>query len=373
MQPSFCLKGSVEMKKSLKHLIFRVLGLFKNVIMFLPRFFYKIQTHKYVDEAFPVIDFTGLDHFPHKNSCIEWWYFTGILKTPSKKDPIGFHITFFRIRTLFDGRAMHVSITDPNNDEFHNKALHMVLYPKCFDTQDTDHVISIFKNNLFYDKKEDAFLLKADMGEIKMDLKMGQGSLMPLGTNGVIDAAYLNSGSYYYSVPDLRTEGTLVFDGNPYDVSGMTWYDHQWGNFPLTNIAWQWFSLRLNEKNLYIMIFHFTDAGRDRCFGNIRCGAGAAEMTDIQIKPIEFFELRNGRTCPIAWNLQMKIGEGVMIFHIKALVKNQFIQSVITPSFWEGMCSAEGEVASDILLNEIRLIKGEKMHGSAYVEITGLE
>ena len=95
-------------------------------------------------------------------------------------------------------------------------------------------------------------------------------------------------------------------------------------------------------------------------------------MTDIQIEPVELFELRNGKTCPVAWNLHITVGKGAMLFQIRALVKDQFINSVITPSFWAGMCSTEGEVCSDILLNGIRLSKGEKMSGFAYVEITGL-
>ncbi len=365
-------KGSVKMKKPLQHFAFLFFRLFKNILMSLPRYFYKIQTHKYVNEAFPTTIFTGLDHFPHQNSCIEWWYFSGILETPLEKDPIGFHITFFRIRTLFDGRVMHVSITDPKKDEFHKKALYMVWYPKIFDTADKSHIISVFKNSLFYDKEKDAFLLKADIGGLKMSLRMRQGDLMPLGNEGVIDADYLNGGSYYYSMPNLKTEGTLAFGGNEFRVSGMTWYDHQWGNFPLTNMSWQWFSLRWNEKNLHVMIFNFTDSGRDTCFGNIQCESETAEMADIQIKPIEFFELKNGKTCPIAWDIHISAGKGAMLFHIEALVKNQFVPSVITPSFWEGMCSVEGEVCSDILLNQIRLKKGEKMSGFAYAEITGL-
>jgi len=340
--------------------------------MFLPRYFYKIQIYHYINEAFPAKDFTGLDHFPHPNSCIEWWYFSGILETPSKENKIGFHITFFRIRTLFDGRVMHVSITDPNKDEFHNKALHMVWYPGIFDTADTNHVISVFKNTLAYDKETGAFLLKVKIGDMKMKLNMRQGDLMPLGREGVIDDVYLNGSSYYYSIPNLKTTGTLAYGGNKSTVSGMTWHDHQWGNFPLSDMAWQWFSLRLDEKNLYVMIFNFTDSDRDTCFGNIQCEAGTADLSDVQIKPVEFFELKNGKTCPIAWDLHLAVGEGVMLFHIKALVKDQFINSVITPSFWEGMCSTEGEVCSDILLDRIRLEKGEKMSGFAYAEITGL-
>lgn len=248
----------------------------------------------------------------------------------------------------------------------------MVWYPAVFDTTDANHVISVFKNKFIYNKEMDTFFLKVNNGEMRMNLEMQQGDLMPLGREGVIDASYLNGGSYYYSVPNLKTSGTIAFGGNKFEVSGMTWYDHQWGNFPLSNMAWQWFSLRLNRNNLYIMIFNFTDSDRDTCFGNIQCGVESMQLTDIKIVPIEIFGLKNGKTCPIAWNIHLAVKEGALNFNIKALVKNQFINSVITPSFWEGMCSAEGEACSDISWNTVRWEKGEKMSGSAYVEITGL-
>lgn len=61
-----------------------------------------------------------------------------------------------------------------------------------------------------------------------------------------------------------------------------------------------------------------------------------------------------------------------MSFRVRALMKDQFIHSLITPSFWEGLCAVEGEAQTDLFFAGKRIMKGRRWTGTAYAEVAGL-
>lgn len=364
------MKNLDDPKQSIKK---RFSRLQKKVITFLPGFFYENSRKRLSKQPLSPIDFSPSDHFPHKPFGIEWWYFTGVMNTPARNSPLGFEVTFFRIRTIGEGRILHTAITDVEKGVFRNKSLSVALYPGWLDHPDSRHVISIFGNYLFFDVPQKKFIINTKMGDLAASLQMDAGDMMSHGREGIIDNVYLNGSSYYYSFPNLKTTGVLSYRGNTFNVSGMTWHDHQWGNFAICDIAWEWFSLRFDEKKLYIMVFVFKRRNSVIRTGNIMCQTGSTGITDISIKSKDVFITKNKLQYPVCWELCIGIGGRTITFNITPMLKEQCINSLITPSYWEGLCCVEGEVVSDIKFCDTGFRAGTKLKGYAYVEITGYE
>jgi predicted secreted hydrolase len=66
--------------------------------------------------------------------------------------------------------------------------------------------------------------------------------------NGTGLFPFLNGSSYYYSLPSLRTSGTLTLSGKTGKVTGLSWLDRQWGTWDWTQLhRWTWMSIQLRN------------------------------------------------------------------------------------------------------------------------------
>ncbi len=67
----------------------------------------------------------------------------------------------------------------------------------------------------------------------------------------------VNNASYYYSQPRLRTEGTVLAQGETHPVSGLAWKDHEFSTGVLDKgpIRWDWYSLQFDNGPVLIL-FH---------------------------------------------------------------------------------------------------------------------
>lgn len=67
------------------------------------------------------------------------------------------------------------------------------------------------------------------------------------GGDGLFDQG-ATSYTYYYSLSDIRLEGSLLFEESSEEVSGTGWIDRQYGSFnPNTGEAYEWFYLQLSN------------------------------------------------------------------------------------------------------------------------------
>jgi predicted secreted hydrolase len=56
----------------------------------------------------------------------------------------------------------------------------------------------------------------------------------------------------------MSTTGTLSLDGRVINVSGDSWFDHQWGGFGKCYPAWDWFSIRFDNGS-FVMLYNLRD------------------------------------------------------------------------------------------------------------------
>ena len=298
------------------------------------------------------------DFLPHNEYVIEWWYFTGFLN-----EKFGFEVTFFKVNV------------PPKNFIFVNPSVNTCIsHFAITDIQEEKFSYSerIKQSILMWEKKElllrnGAWILESDGSiyhiyvvskEISLDLYMKPTSNMVLhGDEGLIKLG--NAGySYYYTIPSMETEGYIKRGGKLFKVSGETWHDHQWGNFKVEP-AWDWFSIRLKDKT-YLMAFNLWDTKRKKLviqYASFVEKGLIKKFSKFAFKVLDEEFLLGKKRYPEIWELS--IGKENIDFIIETMAKNQEVNSIITPDYYEGICKVKGK------------IKEKEIEGIAYVEITG--
>ena len=78
---------------------------------------------------------------------------------------------------------------------------------------------------------------------------------------GLVDLGIAGK-TYYYSRTDLETSGTVSVSGDSLPVTGVSWFDHQWGDFTTAEIGWDWVSLNLDDGSDIMVSLVWEQAGR---------------------------------------------------------------------------------------------------------------
>jgi len=302
------------------------------------------------------------DHGPHFNAVNEWWYFTGNVQTEEGKI-LGFEFTIFkRLTSVSKGFAYlgHLAVSNPETTK--HLFEEVVTAPPVFGIEEGKPEIIV--NNFSYQFSEsEGIKLKADTETISLDLALTPAlAVLPHGEDGIIAMGDGRS-SYYYSYTNLSTTGTISVNDVQYTISsGRSWMDHQWGNFTLFGMRWNWFSLRFEDGGA-LMLFQFrnisdrvtrTNWSYQSATGAVMYGEGFSMQTHRLYR-----EEKGHSTYPVDWEIEVPALNATLQVH--PLFDEQSLYDVMTPDYWEGLCSVEGTMGS------------EQIAGSAYVELTGYE
>ncbi|MBR0695698.1 lipocalin-like domain-containing protein [Bradyrhizobium lablabi] len=115
--------------------------------------------------------------------------------------------------------------------------------------------------------------------------------------------------SYYYSQPFFKASGRITIDDKPIDVTGRAWMDREWSSQPLApdQTGWDWFSLHLpGDEKLMLYRLRQKD-GRENLLGNwITPDGHSAEIASAggSITPSVTTEI-DGRKLPTAWRVSL--------------------------------------------------------------------
>lgn len=198
-------------------------------------------------------------------------------------------------------------------------------------------------------------------GSLTLRLRDAGPVLYPGGT-GLIP--FLHGTSYYYSLPDLATGGTLTLGGKTFEVHGQSWLDRQWGTWDWTGLRkWTWMALQLRngaDLNLWDMFdstgetHYATVVYPDRTQEVVSVTPLAAGSSGFWRSPV------TGQRYATSWI--------VRIPHLRAVLRvgaspadQELLASYpgITPSIFEGAATVAGTW------------QGRAVSGAAYVEQLG--
>jgi predicted secreted hydrolase len=245
-------------------------------------------------------------------------------------------------------------------------------------TSDAQTVIALFGNRVGFNESSSSLVIDTRLRGLQVHCSLAVKNIMAQGTGGVQEMQNSpGDASYYFTLPNMKTEGMIVLNGETLPITGLTWHDHQWGNFNVVRLKWDWFSLRFDADDLYVMLFNFDRWGTTYGAGNVYRHGKTMRVERFEVQASDVCVARNGVTYPIDWDLQIfesaEASTPFMTAHVKPMLKDQYLSSLITPDYWEGLCTTHAEIVTPVDLDGTRFLDRMVLDGFAYVELTGYE
>jgi predicted secreted hydrolase len=306
-----------------------------------------------------------LDHGPHDDFRIEWWYVTANLQTADGR-PLGVQWTLFR-SALAPGEGRnwsnpqiwigHAAVTTADRHYVAERLgrggvgqAGVIIDP--FEAWIDDWQMKAVSGTS--GDQLDEIELRASGENFDYEIMLdAQGPLVLQGDRGYSVKSAQGQASYYYSQPFYEVHGTVTLDGRPIKVTGKAWLDREWSSQPLaaSQVGWDWFSLHLasGEK---VMAFRLRDGAGDFISANWISADGKSTplpSKDVILEPLREAHVE-GKSIPVEW--RVRIPDKGLDVRTKPL-NDQAWMKTSTP-YWEGPLSFQGTTA-----------------GVGYLEMTG--
>lgn len=289
---------------------------------------------------------------------VQWWYWTGHLKTVDTEKPLrfGFETVFFTFSGLHS-QLVQVSITDVDKDSFHFKEYVLLSLPEKIPNQFN---LKAGPNDIILAKGGDGKdHLHSEVDDYVLDLELTSLRKPVLHYGGDAHPYVFGGYTYYYSRERMSSKGTLKVGDKTYKVEGNTWFDRQYGElFQAIVKGWQWFAIELEDET-DIMLFDFrgkfADVEMRGSFTDKDNNTRILGPNDFNVKVLDKWTSPNtGCVYPSKWDITI----GDLKLTVKPLVADQELRANhdfwAGPEYWEGACSVEGDIK-----------------GQAYVELNG--
>jgi predicted secreted hydrolase len=331
------------------------------------------------------------DDGPH-DRLTEWWYYTGHLQAADGRR-FGFEAVVFRAErgSTPAGWAAHLALTDESGNRFYyaqraefgpqvdRSPRDATGTPTGFDlavsglspvlvaagapplatpwhlagANGTDRIEAALS-------PDEATAAGASFG-LALDLRSAKQPVRHNG-DGFVDFGAAGT-SYYYSRTRLAAIGQLDLNGERLTVTGIAWFDHQWGDFVSVGAGgWDWFAINLNDgTDITLSVVRDERANELFRYGTLvrpsgdvaQLGAKDFAITTDPVLP-GWQSAVSGRTYPGAWQIQFT---GFVLRLVPTVVAQELDTRATTGvTYWEGSNSVIGGPSHD--------------GGDAYVEIT---
>jgi predicted secreted hydrolase len=202
------------------------------------------------------------DHGSHDTFRTEWWYYTGHLSTKDGRR-FGYQLTFFRrgmppdqVHTLPSRWSLtqlylaHFAVTDLAKGRFrYAETISRAGLGKAGAEQGR---LQVWIDDWSVQSPGNSTQqLRAKDGDIAIALNLSADKPPVIhGTQGISrKGAEPGQASHYYSFTRLATSGSVTIGTESFDVTGMSWMDHEFGSADLGDdlVGWDWFSLQLDD------------------------------------------------------------------------------------------------------------------------------
>jgi predicted secreted hydrolase len=318
------------------------------------------------------------DHGPHPDFQTEWWYYTGNLAAADGRR-FGYQLTFFR-RALAPGGPerpsdfatnqiyfAHLALTDAAGDR--HASFERFSRGAAGLAGATGQPFTVWIENWRAESLSpsgDAVRLTAAQDGLALDLSLRAAKpIVAHGDAGLSPkSAAPGNASYYLSFTRMATTGAVTLPGqDPIQVTGESWFDHEWSTSALGAgaIGWDWFSLQLSDGQelMYFQIRREDGTLEPASSGTlVAAGGGTRRLAaaDVRLTVLDTWRSPASRALyPAAWRLEIpSVG---LDLTLRPLVADQEMD--VSFVYWEGAVRLEG--AS----------RGQPLTGYGYVELTG--
>jgi len=320
------------------------------------------------------------DHGPHPEYKTEWWYYTGNL-VDAAGNAYGYQLTFFRSALTPTAPARtsdlatnqiymaHFAVTDGPAATHHSfERFSRGAGGLAGATGEPTYAVWLEDwsvRQLDAARSQLTARVETEQGEVALALTL-QESRAPVlhGDQGLSQKGpEAGNASYYYSLVQLQSEGTVTVNGQRTPVTGVSWMDHEFGTSALSAnaVGWDWFSVQLTDgATLMFAQVRTADGGVVPVFEGTYAAADGVQQrissADFQLTALtEWTSPRTGITYPASWQAELPTLD--LRLTITPLVADQ--EMAVSFVYWEGAVVIEGTRA------------GESVTGVGYVELTG--
>ena len=305
------------------------------------------------DPGFPTFVHLPADQAAHPGVQWEWWYTIGHFNAGGRK--YGYEVQ------LSASGLVQIGLTDMTAGTFDSEVTRFAA--GTFSASAT--TLDVQMPNASLSGPIDDMHLKADLphgrGTIDFTLNAAGPSLYDNGT-GLFP--FLGGTSYYYSLPNLRTTGTLTLDGKAQRVNGTSWLDRQWGNWDWAQIhKWTWMALRLSNGQT-LNLWNMLDTTGETHWATVLSPDGSVRV--VSVEPLAR-HATNFQTSPATgqryagkWTVKIPSLGAVLTVTAKPVVQEMEVGLPWSPGINEAAGSTYGTY------------QGRPVTGEAFVEQYGL-
>lgn len=331
--------------------------------------------------AYEPLDFVfPRDHGAHPAYRTEWWYYTGNLTNRTGRQ-YGYQLTFFRSALTPDQPERtsdlatnqvymaHFAVTDvAANTHVSFERFSRGAGGLAGATGDPTYGVWL-EDWAVRELEPGVTQLQAsaagEAGTIALDLTLRETQPPVLhGQRGLSQKGpEAGNASYYYSLVQIETTGSVTSQDATVDVNGVSWMDHEFGTSALSAnaVGWDWFSIQLDNGAVLMLAQVRTDEGGViPQFEGTYVAADGVQQTitasDLTVTALEqWTSPRTSFTYPSGW--QVEIPGFAIALTVEPLIEDQEMEASFV--YWEGAATIEGTVA------------GAPVQGVGYVELTG--
>lgn len=295
------------------------------------------------------------DWGPHPQHRVEWWYLTANLQTSDGR-PLGLQWTQFRQALqprppeqpapepgawpLEAAWMAHGALSFQGQHWFEEKLArgdlgHAGARAEPFRVWLDDWRLSAVPGS-------DSWRLHVQGEGWSYDLTLSNlGERVAHGNQGFSAKSASGQGSMYFSLVDLRIQGSVTFGDETLAVSGKGWFDREWSSQFLKTgqQGWDWFALHLagGEK---LMAYRFREDAGAFLSGSWINASGEQQSLhgdDFTLAPSAWRNSQNGRV-PVTWRLQIPARD---LDVIMAAPEGEYWNIGLYP-YWESPVSVTG-------------------------------
>ena len=317
----------------------------------------------------PALSNHGIGNFPAimaptPTSKPEWWYVTGNLATKFDRR-FGFQFTIFR-RALSPDSATtdsefrsnniymaHFTLSDMQADEFYHAERYARGGAGLAGARTAPNLRVWLEDWQLsaVDVSAESLHITAASDNFSIDLRLQQ--TKPPALQGIAGlsqkSAALGNASHYYSLTRLQTAGELHIGGQSYQVSGLSWLDHEFSTSALGADAqgWDWFGLIFDDgSELMVGQIRLTEGGIEPAFGGLLVlpdgSARALSSEQIDIQALAAWRSpHSGADYPAEWQISIR-GEVPFSIRVSPLMADQELHGAGIV-YWEGAVQVSGD------------------------------
>jgi predicted secreted hydrolase len=314
---------------------------------------------------------------PHPEFQTEWWYYTGNLETKDGRH-LGYQLTFFRRGLSPDpidrsgslaAREIyfaHFAVTDVTSGTHFAVERFSRQAEGLAGAEGEPYRVWLENWQVLSPDREGRFLqLSAQSDGNSLTLQLdSQKPYVPNGDHGLsAKGPEPGNASYYLSGTHLLTQGRLTIVGETFDVTGLSWFDHEWSTSALNpeSVGWDWFSLQLSDgRDLMLFQIRNQDGSLSQASSGtlVEPDGGVVHLTRDQVTITVEDTWRSpdsGADYPAAWRIEIP-SQAIALQGVPWLADQEMRVSV---TYWEGAVRFNGTSL------------GAAVSGNGYIELTG--